>query len=596
MKDSMKVLFISPFEDMRELVERAGADYPEIDITFLVGNEDTGRERAQGTYGASYDCIISRGHTASLIRRAVAVPVIDVRVAVGDILSSLGETDEIPDTVAAVGYSEVLSGVHLLGRYLPFRLAVRSFDDVSELPGIYASLLEEGVRTVVCDTISYEMASSFSGFDAHLLRSGEDSVRQALDQVMLLFRARGTSADENQLLRQLARLNSESDTAVFSESGALIYSSFQFRDAFLLDLFRERLPDFSSSDRFRFVRQQNSLMYRTTARRLQSSGNTYYAFFTARRPISSSGALRGITYRDGDSVRRDLEENLFGTVNLEPYWTRELSYAMQRNSPVLIFGEVGIGKNHLAELLYLRGGLSDSTFVTVDFPSMGRASWTFLTEREDSPLSDNGTTIFLKNIDALDEQHLRQLLSALTESSCAERNSLIISSSDRRELGKTQDLLDLVNQLSCISVHMLPLRQRPQMLEAAVDLLLRDMGTPGDERPVSASPEAMSMFLHYQWPQNFDQLIRVVRKAATLSEGGVITGDAAAETLGDEMFFAQGDTAISSNTFLDLTKPMQEICRDVARIVLEQNAGNQTRTARSLGISRTTLWRMLQDS
>ena len=51
---------------------------------------------------------------------------------------------------------------------------------------------------------------------------------------------------------------------------------------------------------------------------------------------------------------------------------------MGRNSPVLVFGEVGIGKNHLAELVFLRSGRTADPFVMVDFPSFNRNSWNFI--------------------------------------------------------------------------------------------------------------------------------------------------------------------------------------------------------------------------
>ena len=40
--------------------------------------------------------------------------------------------------------------------------------------------------------------------------------------------------------------------------------------------------------------------------------------------------------------------------------------------------------------------------------------------------------------------------------------------------------------------------------------------------------------------------------------------------------------------------PLQEIDRDVALRVLEESGGNQTAAAKRLGISRTTLWRLLK--
>ena len=106
----------------------------------------------------------------------------------------------------------------------------------------------------------------------------------------------------------------------------------------------------------------------------------------------------------------------------------------------------------------------------------------------------------------------------------------------------------------------------------------------------------MSLLLHYPWPQNYNQLIRVVTKVATLAGDGFITKAMVEEALTTEMFFTQGETDQSANTFLDLTKPLNEINADIVRVLLEQNNGNQTLTAKSLGISRTTMWRMLKES
>ena len=103
------------------------------------------------------------------------------------------------------------------------------------------------------------------------------------------------------------------------------------------------------------------------------------------------------------------------------------------------------------------------------------------------------------------------------------------------------------------------------------------------------------MLLHYSWPQNFDQLIRVVNKVATLAGSGSITKEIVSDALTTEMLFIQGETDLSSNAFLDLAKPLNEINCDIVRILLEQNNGNQSRTAKSLGISRTTMWRMLKE-
>ena len=54
-------------------------------------------------------------------------------------------------------------------------------------------------------------------------------------------------------------------------------------------------------------------------------------------------------------------------------------------------------------------------------------------------------------------------------------------------------------------------------------------------------------------------------------------------------------TALHIKRYMVAVLPLSEIDREIVQIVLEKHGDNQTRAAQSLGISRTTLWRMLKD-
>ena len=45
---------------------------------------------------------------------------------------------------------------------------------------------------------------------------------------------------------------------------------------------------------------------------------------------------------------------------------------------------------------------------------------------------------------------------------------------------------------------------------------------------------------------------------------------------------------------MDLHRPLEDINRDIIKKALADNQGNQSVTAKQLGISRTTLWRYLK--
>ena len=276
MKAKMNVLFISPFENMRGPVRKIAGLYPNIETTILCGNEDMGKRLAEESYSANYDCIISRGNTATLIRQAVSIPVVEVKVTLNDVLGSLADAPELPTVVAAVGYNSVVNGMDTLKRFLPFRLEVFGFDTVDQLESVFRRLRQMDIHTVVCDTITYELASR-QGFDAYLLQSGEDSICYAFDYVMLLYQASSSMLEENQLLRRLASVNSESETVVFSQDRKLYYSSLKDSDSALFGNLRERLPDFETHDKFKIVKQQSGYLYRITAKKVAIRGRVYYS-------------------------------------------------------------------------------------------------------------------------------------------------------------------------------------------------------------------------------------------------------------------------------------------------------------------------------
>ena len=594
MSEKMNVLFISPFENMRQTIRKIADLYPNIDTTIRAGNNEDGLRIALDSLDANYDCIISRGNTATLIRQAVSTPVVEVKTTLNDVLGSLSEVTVLPQIVGAVGYSNVLSGMDALRRFLPFELRIYGFDDIAQLESIFRKLRSAGIQTIVCDTITCQMALA-RGFDAYILRSGEDSIRYAFDYVNLLQQSNRSILEENQLLRRLASVNAEGETVVFSQAHQLYYSSLTQQEAAIFDCLQDRLADFRTTDRFKIIKQHAGYLYRITAKKVVVGGSTYYAYFISRRIPNIQNLHKGIRYAAEDEIQAEMDGSVFGIANLEAYYSQELNHALSRRNPVLIFGEVGVGKNYLAEMIYLNSQFTKNPFVFVDFTLINKQTWGFLIGHNNSPFCDSGNTLFLKNIDALDAQQITQLLAALVEGNVAKRNRILISCSSRRNQATLPSVAKIIDQLSCLTISMLPLRGKYGTIESSTNLLLSDYRNRYSCHVGNPDQEAMALLLHYDWPQNYNQLIRVIGKVATLAGNGPITKEIVFEALTTEMLFTQGETELCANTFLDLTKPLSEINSDIIRILLEQNGGNQSQTAKSLGISRTTMWRMLKE-
>lgn len=596
MNSEVKILVICPYEGMIPLVRKVAQEFPNVKLNATVGNLNEGLAYAVKSYSEKYDYIISRGGTAQYIRKAVSIPVIEIETRVSDILTAMNYALSTSSRLAIVGFRSITQSIETLENLLPFDYKVYGIDDVGDLDATFQEIQSEGIRSILCDTITYESARSY-GFHAFLITSGESSIRDAFEKALFYHEASVKLREENRFLRELISLNNESATVVYTSDHKLYYASQTQSDTTIFDYLFELLPRFQGDDSFKLVKRQNGVFYHITAKKIEIFEKFYYAFFISRRVPAASGEKRGIRYYDSDEVADELKNSVFGITNVESYYAAEIEQCTSRNDPVLISGEVGSGKDHLAKMIYLRSNFSHHPFVVIDCSQINSRTWSYLLLKPDSPICDAGNTLFIKNIDALNHEKLDQLLSAITVGDAVKRNHIIISRSEQRSLSilREQLVLKTVDKLKCLIISMQPLRGQDGVIESAVRLLLNHFNVKYEHAPIFIQPEALAMLVQYDWPQNYEQLMRVMEKLAFLVGDDVIKAQHVSDALRVEISFVQGETPSTAKTILNLSQNLEDINRDIAKIILEQNNGNQSVAARNLGISRTTLWRMLKE-
>ena len=596
MSNEVKILVICPYEGMVPLVRKVAAEFSNVILNVTVGNLNEGLAYAVKSYSEKYDYIISRGGTAQYIRKAVSIPVIEIETRLNDILNAMNYALSTSSRLAIVGFHSITKSVESLEHLLPFDYKVYGIDDVDDLDTTFQAIESEGIRSILCDTITYESARSY-GFNAFLITSGEDSIRDAFQKALFYHDASVKLREENRFLRELIALNNESATVVYTSDRKLYYASLTQSDSSIFDYLFELLPRFQTDDSFKLVKRLNGVFFHITARKIDVFDQFYLTFFISRRVPSSSGEKRGIRYYDSDEVADELRNSVFGITNVESYYAPEIEQCTSRNDPVLISGEVGSGKDHLAKMIYLRSSFNRHPFVVIDCSQINSRTWNYLLMKPDSPICDAGNTLFIKNIDALNHEKLDQLLSAITVGDAVKRNHILISRSEQRNLSilREQLVLKTIDKLKCLIISMLPLRGQDAVIENAVRLLMNYFNVKYEHAPIFIQPEALALLVQYDWPQNYEQLMRVMEKLAFLVGDDAITRQHVSDALRVEISFVQGETPNTAKTILNLSQTLEEINQDIAKIILEQNNGNQSVAAKNLGISRTTLWRMLKE-
>ena len=278
---------------------------------------------------------------------------------------------------------------------------------------------------------------------------------------------------------------------------------------------------------------------------------------------------------------------------------------------VLITGETGTGKELVAQALHYNGPRGAGPFVEVNCAALpaslleaelfGYEKGAFTDARTAKPglfEAADGGTLFLDEVGDLAPDLQVKLLKVLEDRRIRRLGSVRSRDVDIRLVAATHvDLVaavrdgsfreDLYYRLNVIPVHLPPLRERA----GDVLLLARHFVRATAERYGLDEPElppaVASRLRAYDWPGNVRELRNAVERAVLLGDRRLRADDLALGGLG-----IPGGQAGP----LPFPATLEEIERAAAHAALERESGNKSAAAQLLGISRTRLYRLLDDA
>lgn len=593
MNHRIRVLGIAPYEGMKTLMSSVVADYPQIDLTLFVGDMEQGLEIARSNFHGDYDVVISRGGTAKMLQKNLALPVIEIDISMYDILCALKLADGLTGKTAMVSFANITSSAHLLCDLMKYNMDIYTIDSAEAVEPTLRQLQKNDYQSILCDMISNTTAKRL-GLNSFLITSGVDSIRKAFDQALLLCRSQQRLRDENQFFRQLIQ-GQIGQTMVFDQDGNLFLSTLDDPKPELLELLRRDLPESQLGAERRITRNLGGMLYAIRARRISTGSLTYTAFFFDTRKTPLSPNQVGIRFSTRPEAENAFYSSIFSFAGSISDYQQDIEHISQSTAPVMVTGEDGTGKESIVSVLYMRSPLRNAPLVSINCSLLNDKSWAFLLEHHNSPLADQGNTLYFASIDALSEERRQQLLAVLSEMDVCRRNRVIFSCvCQPGEYTSAVGSL-FMDKLCCLSLYLPPLRQMAERIPALVNLSLSHLNVDLPRQIVGADPEAITLLQNFQWPHNYTQFRRVIGELAVTATGSLITAENVRQALRKERHVgAFSPCAENAAAPLNLNRTLDEISQDVARRVVEESGGNQTVAAKRLGISRTTLWRLLQ--
>ena len=159
-----RILGIAPYDGMRTAMEQAAQAYPNVELEVYTGDLEEGQAIVQRMAPNSYDCIISRGGTATLIRQVTDLPVVDIHISVYDVLRTMKLAENYTSLYAIVGFPSITEPAHTLCSLLNFDLDILTVRSAEEVRHTLERLKQGGYRMVVCDMVTHTIAREM-GFD-----------------------------------------------------------------------------------------------------------------------------------------------------------------------------------------------------------------------------------------------------------------------------------------------------------------------------------------------------------------------------------------------------------------------------------------------
>ena len=584
--EKIKLLAVAPYSGLNELISEVAGRYPELEVETLDGNLDIAVEQLSKVTISQYDAIISRGATASTIAKLVSIPVVDIGITVYDFMRAIKLAQNFSGKCAIVGFPSITEMAEKVIRDFTFSHAgIFTIHEREEIGALYQNLLARGYRTVIGDVFACDSAKSTS-MNTVLLVSGKEGVIKVLEQTIHLCSCLQKSQFQLKLLSE-ASYRCEEKVVVLQADRKILHSSLPLSHLTHENLMQmlDATPDGASQlltfhDYTYHVRRCDSIV--------QGQTLTFFYIRRLRQRVEQSHYLR---IANAHSAPHDLESSAAFRSYLQPL-LRQTEVLNAYDLPVFISGSDGTGKDALAYLIHAASRHSLSPFLTLDCAAVPAARW-----QNASSFVDNLTgaapapTLYLKNISMIPVECQPELAEAAQKIIAGGLRILLSAEESAPQL--LRRYLQLRVQLQTLTEHQIripDLTECTAQLQEFVAICINEANLSYGKQITSVSEDALALLSSYSWPGNISQLHRVIGNLVLAERGSIISAASVDAALQDE-----AKSYHSAPSQINTNYTLREATLNYIRLVLTEEKGSYSRAAARLGISRSTLWRKLQD-
>ena len=645
-----KIAFIAPYREMADLFLEVCHEFNR-QIVIEIGDLADGAKKARKLEKRGIDVIISRGGTAIAIEKEIKeIPIVKVQVNAFDVIRAIHKIKRTTNKAAIIGFHPFTYGIEGLGRILNIDIRALTleedwYSDSSYIKKKIEDVKKDNFDWIIGDNISVEIAKEL-GMNGVLIESGKEALANAIFEAERVARIKRVELEKTKRFKTIVD---------FAYEGIITTDQNGIIDNFnpqAEKIFNKKAYQVIGETINKIFSEENVLELLKTKQTIEGK---IFTIVDARIvaniiPIKINGDIVRyvITFQEASQIQKveqkirrklflkgNVADNSFDDIVGESDVVKGLKEEAKKfaevDSPILIYGETGTGKELFAQSIHNHGKRKKQPFVAFNCAALpdnileselfGYVEGAFTGARRGGKMGlfeqAHGGTIFLDEIGEISKNTQVRLLRVLQEKKIRRLGDDRVIPVDVRIITSTNKNLhklvnenkfreDLYYRINVLNIVLPNLSQRKTDIPLLVNYFLNKYKYKFQKNIEAISEEGIELLRRYEWPGNIRQLENIVERLVISNDEALISTNPVKKLLlsldstGMQKSAIYGENTINSiDNKSTIAVPVDESLENIEKYIIqwmiEKENGNKALVAKRLGIGRSTLWRKLNN-
>lgn len=624
------ILIVAPHTKIEYAAKKLAENYNDVDVKLALLEQAV--EMVKNAEKEGVEAIISRGGTARIIEKAVpSVPVIEMHVSPYDMINAIYTARKYGPNICIIGFENIIEGVRTLDPILNASIKVYHIANGEDGERYIKNLIDSGERidALLGGVVAESLANKYS-IPTVQLETGTAAIDSSIKEARRIVEVARKEKEKTEQFKAILHYINEGVISIDSDKKITTFNSAagKIRGISSKDVIGQPIEEIIPDTRLVEVMETN----KPVLGELLRMGK--FQVLTNRVPIVVKNKTIGAvaTFQDITKIQeyeQRIRTEILSKGHLAKYnfpniigeseeliKTKEKArkYALN-DSTILIFGESGTGKEMFAQSIHLESQRRMGPFVAVNCAAItetlleselfGYEEGAFTGARKAGKAGlfteAHGGTIFLDEIGEISIELQARLLRVLQEREVRPVGSNKVIPIDIRIIAATNKNLkfevekgnfrsDLYYRLNILKLNVPALRDRKGDIKLLSKYFANKISSKYNKK-LEIQEEALNILQSYTWPGNIRELENIIERLVVLNDS-IITGEQVKEIIDEQNGYADYENVGNNDDNID---SLEEIKMRHIYKILSQCKGNQTMAAERLGISRTHLWRIINN-